>query len=257
MTEKFTVSSKDPSLIQSVSRAVAILRCFADTQEVGLTDLARQTNLHKSTVAGIVNTLKYEGILESDGNNGSLHLGTELVRISANAKRDLKEIAKPFMKDLLMQTGETISLAARNGTNIVFLEQVESPHSLKFSTRLGGCYPFYCTGMGKAIFSCLPMEEAEKAYYSSKPVTLTKNTCKTFDELRDKLIQAKANGYAIDNCEWEADLRAVAAPILNKSGYPVAALSVSGPSSRVSEAKIAEFTPFVKRTAQMISEALQ
>ena len=242
-------SRKQPP-IQSITRAISILRCFSDKRELGLTEISKLVGLHKSTTAGIVNTLKDEAFLVQNQENGKLSLGIELFCLAVNAKQGIGELSMPFLDNLLQETGETVNLAIRDGVNIVFVEKKESPHSMRICTSVGQRLPLYCTAIGKAILAFLEDSEVDSVINELVFTKYTDNTITNGDMLRATLGTIRSTGVAHDFEELENGLICVAVPIFNKRHQPVAAVSVSGPSVRMDE-------PIRKRIAGLLIRETQ
>jgi len=227
-------SIKRPA-IQSVSRAISILRCFVGSRELGLSEISRMIGLHKSTTAGIINTLKAEKFLEQNEENGKFRLGIDLFCLAVNAKLELCDVCEPYLNSLLEATGETVNLALRDGDSVVYVEKKESPHSMRICTSVGKRLPLYCTAIGKAILAFLDEAEVLKLFDGLTLEQLTSNTITSKELLMANLRAARKRGVAYDFEELEYGLICVAAPIFDKRGTPVGAVSVSGPSIRMNE----------------------
>ncbi|MDR2484433.1 MAG: IclR family transcriptional regulator [Treponema sp.] len=142
-------------MIQSVERAIAILRCFENHEELGVTEISALVGLNKSTAFGLINTLRNEKLLQADERSGKLRLGFGLLRLSENVKHDLRNICTLYINQLLYNTKETVNLAVRDGDNAIFIEKKESLHVMRISTTVSQPIPLYCTAAGKAILSGL------------------------------------------------------------------------------------------------------
>ena len=222
-------------LVQSVSRAAAILRCFDGRGELGLTEISRMVGLHKSTTAGLVNTLRAERLLEQNPATGKLRLGIELFRLSANVRLELGELCAPYLDELLRATGETVSLAMQDGCSVVYVKKQESPHSMRICTNVGQRMPMHCTAAGKAILAFLAPEEVRRILSGGPLLQYTSNTITDPELLLERLRRVREAGYACDLEESEYGLVCVAAPVFGPAGKPVGALGVSGPSIRMTE----------------------
>jgi len=242
--------------IQSITRAISILRCFTDKQELGLTEISAMLGLHKSTTAGIVNTLKDEALLVQNKENGKLRLGIELFCLAVNAKMELGELVMPYLDRLLLETEETVNLAVRDGLHIVYIEKKESPHSMRICTSVGKRLPLYCTAIGKAILAFMDEEERELVLdeltffpFTEKTITDKRLLIKELDDIRQE-------GVSYDFEELESGLVCVASPIFDKYGQPIAAVSVSGPSIRMGKAVRQHIKQLLTRESQAITSQL-
>jgi IclR family KDG regulon transcriptional repressor len=228
-------SVKHQPAIQSVSRAVSILKCFKGDAELGLAEISRMIGLHKSTTAGIVNTLKAEGFLEQNEKNGKLRLGLDLFALAVQARHGLSEICDPYLNTLLEFTGETVNLAVLDKTEVVYIAKKESSHSIRISTRVGTRLPLYCTAIGKSILAYMdrPKAEALISKLDMKPITLMTITDK--NELLSAMDTILHEGVAYDFEEFEQGVICIAAPLYYRKGEPIGAISVSGPAMRMDE----------------------
>ena len=223
-------------MIQSVERAIAILRCFEDKEALGVTEISEQLGLHKSTCFGLINTLKKEKLLQQE-DNGRLRLGIGLFHLGNNFKVDLKEMYAPVLNDLLASTKETVNLVVRDDDSIVYIEKKESPHSMRICTSIGKRLPLYCTATGKAILAFLQAQEIQEILAGTKFAAYTEHTVVSGAALAEQLSMIRKEGCAYDLEELEYGLVCVAVPILDKKDKPMGGISVSGPSIRMTEEK--------------------
>lgn len=223
------------TVIQSLSRAVEILKCFEDTEELGVTEISKAIGLHKSTAFNIITTLEFHKFLEKNENTGKYRLGIELFRMGTKVKSDLRNLSLPYLERLATEFRETVNLVVRDGGFVVYLEKIESTHSMRISTVVGGRLPINATAVGKAILSGLPEHEIQEIVEGFSFEKFTTNTLCDKHELLEYIHKARTTGYAEDLQELEAGLMCVASPIYNHTGKPFAAISISGPTSRMSE----------------------
>ena len=242
--------------IQSITRAFSILRCFSDKQELGLTEISIMVGLHKSTTAGIINTLKDEALLVQNQENGKLKLGIELFCLAVNAKMELGELVMPYLDHLLQKTEETVNLAIRDGVHIVYIEKKESPHSMRICTNVGKRLPLYCTAIGKAILAFMDETERERVLNELVFHPFTEKTVTDKRKLLELLESIRVEGISYDFEELENGLICIAAPIFDKYGQPVAAVSVSGPSIRMGKSVRQNIKQLLLRESQAISKRL-
>jgi len=242
--------------IQSVSRAIAILRCFNVKRELGITEISQIIGLHKSTVAGIVNTLRAEKFLDHNPENGKYQLGIGLFQVSVNAKLMLRTTCQPYLLQLMEQFGETVNLALPDETDIVYIEKMESLHSVRICTKIGQKIPFYCTAIGKAIFAYLEPGHIESVLNGLKFEKFTPNTITDAESLKMELASIRRIGVAYDNQELESGLICLAVPIFNNTGRPFAGISISGPTVRMPETLKDEIAQRLKLISGSISKKL-
>jgi IclR family KDG regulon transcriptional repressor len=242
--------------IQSVSRAVSILRCFTDYQELGLSEISKMTGLHKSTTSGIIQTLKAENFLVQNEETGKYRLSIDLFCLAIKTKQELGEVCEPYLESLLQQTGETVNLAVRDKSSVIYIEKKESPHSMRICTSVGKRMPLYCTAIGKAILAFLSDDETERLLNSMHFEAQTKNTIADRDKLLHELKDIRKEGVAYDFEELEYGLVCVAAPIFNRHHIPIGAVSVSGPSMRMDKTIRDKVSKEVQETAGSICKEI-
>ncbi|MBN1992928.1 MAG: IclR family transcriptional regulator [Anaerolineae bacterium] len=244
--------------IQSVQRALAILRCFTrEDTELGVTHISKQLALHKSTVSRLLSTLEQEGFVEKNPVTEKYRLGLQLVTLAGIALEqiDLREVAAPYLSQLAEVTQETVNIVVLSGNECMNIDGAASPRPIRYVGRIGRRTPCHCTAAGKVLLAYLPPEAQQQIL----PNPLTRFTDKTiidFDVLRQALAKIYAQGYAITHEEHQTDLSAVAAPIFDHSERVVAAVTVSGPTYRIGPGKIEPLIAPVQQIANEISARL-
>lgn len=219
--------------IQSVERAVWILKCFEDSPELSLTEVSRKLDIHKNTVFGLMSTLKAYNLLTQDQSSGKYRLGMELYRLGNCVSVDLRALVSPYLDKLVDLCGETANFMVPDGDSVIYLDKRESTHSMLISTKLGLRLPFYLTAGGKAILSRMPAERVSALLADTTFVVRTSNTLSTPQAVVAQLSEIQRRGYAVDNEELEYGLLCLAVAIINSRGEPVGAISISGPIHRM------------------------
>ncbi|MFN8456510.1 MAG: IclR family transcriptional regulator [Anaerolineae bacterium] len=244
--------------IQSVQRAVTILRSFSEAEPtLGVTSLSERLGLHKSTVSRLLSTLEREGFVEQDPETGKYRLGLGLVSLAGFAleRLDLRRIAHPHLGPLAELTQETINLTVLDGHEGVNIERVASPRSIRYVGSVGRRTPLHCSSTGKVMLAYMTPQERDALL----PRPLPRYTAKTITDratLEAELAQIRAQGYGIAREEYEEDLAAVAAPIYNHLGRVLATVSITGPAYRLASDKIAAWVKPLQETAAKISAQL-
>jgi len=247
---------KQQSTIQSVSRAISILRCFDGERLLGLSEISRMVDLRKSTAAGIINTLKAEGFLEQDSATGKLRLGLGLFSLAVQARHDLADICEPHLKNLLDITGETVNLAVLDKDEIVYIAKKESTHSIRISTSVGARLPVYCTAIGKSILAYMDQDKAKALINSMELKPLTASTVNSKETLLLSIDRIRNEGVAYDFEEFELGIICIAAPLCYKAGEPIGAISVSGPAMRLNANVRENIAHVLKDTAKQVCSEL-
>ena len=221
--------------IQSVNRAIQILLCFENNEELGVTEISKIIGLHKSTAFGLISTLEANKLIEKNELTGKYRLGLELFRLGTKVNSALRHIAVPYLEQLVKMYQETANFVVMDDLSIIYLEKVESTQSMRISTLVGGRLPLYCTAVGKAILANLPPEELNSKLKRMEFRKYTGNTVSDRNSLMKSLELTRNRGYAEDNEELEIGLSCIAAPIYNHFNIPFAAISLSGPTFRMDE----------------------
>lgn len=217
--------------VQTVDRALQILESFEDEAEArGVSELAARLGVHRSTASRLVATLEGRGFLERVPGSERFRLGPSLGRLGllASRHRDLTEIARLPMQELADRTGETVTLAVRDGNETITIAQVDARYVVGVKNWVGRRTPLHCTSDGKVL---LAFGNGRRPTGTLKG--LTGKTITVRAELGRQLEEVRRRGWATALGEFEEGLHGVAAPVLDRSGKCRAALSVSGPSYRV------------------------
>ena len=243
-------------MIQSVERAVRILQCFEEQDQMGITQIAKKTRLTKSTAFGLASTLVETGLLEQDAATSQYRLGLELFRLGSRVDIDGRRQIVAELAALCETLDETVNYMRPEGTDIVYLVKKETSHSMRICTTIGQRLPMYCTAGGKAIMAYLPEEERERILQRFRFTAYTGNTVTTAEALRRELAEARASGCAFDREELELGLTCIAVPMRNGSGYPVAAISCSGPTTRMTEEKLRQCQAALSACAERLGASI-
>jgi DNA-binding IclR family transcriptional regulator len=222
--------------VTAVDRALDILLCFnAENPRLSLSQIAERLNLPKSTIHRHLATLENKHFINREETTGMYHLGLRFVEMAALILQEtgFQRWTQPHLERISAECGETVDLAVLDGTHVIYLQVIESSQRVKIAAAVGQRLPAYCTASGKAFLAFLPDERVRKIL-PEKMTPYTENTCVTLSGLSKDLRAARARGFAISQQEFEKDINAVAAPILDDSGYPVAVIAVAGPSYRLS-----------------------
>ena len=255
-----TASSKKSSntTIQSVQRAIAILRCFTKEEgELGVIHLSKQLGLHKSTVSRLLATLEQEGFVEKNPETEKYRLGLQLVTLAGIALEqiDLREVAAPYLSQLAELTRETVNIVVLSGNECMNIDGAASPRPIRYVGRIGRRTPCHCTAAGKVLLAYLP-PETRQHILSAPLVRFTEKTIVDFDTLTQELTKIHQQGYAITHEEHQEDLSAVAAPIFDHTEQVIAAVTVSGPTYRIGPGEIEALVEAVLDIAHQISAGL-
>ena len=246
-------------IIQSVLRALKILQYFrGNNKELGISEISGLLGLSKSTTYGLVNTLKYAGFLEQNMSNKKYRLGIELFELGnlVQSRMDLRDEARPFCRKLSEKYNTTVHLAVFHEGDVIYVDKLVNNDLQIESSQVGMRTPMYCTGVGKGMLAYLEDEYLEKYVFCKPLKKLTVNTITVKEKLIEELRNIRIKGYAFDDEEIELGLRCIAAPIFNKTGYPIAAISISGSYRKIQDDMIEAMAKDIKYMAQKISERM-
>lgn len=220
--------------VQSVDRALDVLEALAVADgEVALSDLAAQTGLAYGTVHRLLRTLAARGYVRQNDDR-KYALGAALLRLSDPAERLFRLGARPYLAQLVEVSGETANLAVMEGDAAVYVAQVPSRHRLRTFAEVGRRVLPHCTAVGKVLLAWRPETEATQVLGRTGLPRRTSHTITELDAALDELAKVRAAGYALDCGEEELDVHCVAVPVRDE-GRVVAAMSISGPKSRIGE----------------------
>ena len=245
--------------IQSVLRALNILDCFTgNNEEFGISEISEYMDLSKSTIYGLVNTLKVAGYLEQDEKSKKYRLGIKLFELGnlVHSRIDLRDEARPLCIELSGKHGMTVHLATFDEGDVMYIDKLVNHDMQVASSQIGRRIPMYCTGVGKAILAYVGDEYLDEYVFSRELKKITKNTITTREKLIEELQIIRSRGYAIDDEEIEIGLRCVAASIFDYKAYPIAAVSVSASYRKMNDNVIENISKDVKLCAQKISERM-
>ena len=243
--------------VQSLSRALNLLVHVAEHSEgVSLSDIAQQVGLAPSTTHRLLSTLEQQGFAEQDSESGVWRVGVIAFTVGNAflASRDIGAQSRIVARQLMETAGETVNVAVLEAGEVVIIAQAECREMMRMVVPLGSRVPLHASGVGKAILSTLSTETVEELLQSRGLPRLTKYTIDKPAALRVALDKVGEHGFALDNEEQAIGLRCAAAPIFAQSGDAIAAISISGPKSRISETRLQELGSLVRSAAQEISD---
>jgi IclR family acetate operon transcriptional repressor len=190
-----------------------------------------------------------------DPASGGYQLGFQVLRMGLRVLDglDYRRVAHPLLRELNQKTQETVHLAILQGDQAISIEKFGSPQPVGLDARLGGQMPLHCTGVGKVLLAYQSEEMLTKLAKSPGLQRLTPRTVTTLPQLKKELERIRERGYAVDNEEAVDGLRCVAAPVFDHTGRAVAAFSVAGPATRLTQERILEIVPLVRETSHEIS----
>jgi DNA-binding IclR family transcriptional regulator len=250
---------KSPYQIQVLDRALAVLELLSqDGPDLALAEVSERLKLHKSTAHRLIMVLERYKLIEKNSVSGRYRLGLKLFELGTKAvsQLDLRERAHPYLERVVIESGETVHLCILDDGEVVYVDKVEPARSVRMASTVGTRNPAYCTAVGKAMLAHLPPAQVEAIVRKHGLRPLTKNTITSLAELRAELAKIRARGYAIDDEEIEDGVRCVGCVVQGPAGEPFAAISVSGPTFRVTQEKVPALAQPVVAAAKELSAQL-
>ncbi len=245
--------------VQSVERAFAILKVVASHPNgVGVTEIANQVGLPVSTAARLLTTLTNVGAVERVPEKTDFQIGTEIISLASQVTHDrrLTALARPFLLELAVATGEAVALCVLDGEQMCVIDLIRSQRRVRVKNAVGDRYPLHATSPGKVLLAYLPDKRLES--YLARPLKhYTENTTTNPDELRQQFGKIREQGVAWVNEELE-EIAGLATPIHDSNGDVIAAVNLYGPTSRFPpEGKEDELADLVINAAKQISARVQ
>lgn len=245
--------------IKVLHKAFLLLDLFnGDVEELSSPEITEKLGYTQSTVFRIIANLEDEGYLEKNRETGKYRLGMKLFFLGSRVKPygHLKRTARPLLRKLSQQTGETVHLAVLYKYKALYLDKIEGNHTVRVVvSQVGHKLPAHCSGVGKVLLANLPLNEVQEVIEENGLPAITPNTITTWNHLKLELEKTREQGFAIDNEEIEMGVKCVAAPVF--AGEQVlAALSVSVPKERFEKVS-SDLTRMAMQTAKELSNILQ
>jgi len=251
-------SSPGAAPVGVISKVLRILEALQGSSAgLGLKAICDLTGIHKSTAHRFLKHLEREGYLVRT-EAGAYLIGPRLSQMSTRGSQGatLQAVARPILWELWKSTQETVNLAVLDQGTVLYVDVIESPHEFRLSSRVGTRRSLHVTALGKALAAFLPAELRASVLSTIKFQPATPKTIMNLVQFRQELEKIRRQGYAVDDEEAVQGARCVSAPILNADREPIAAVSVSGPVTRVSPNQVAALAGAVSSAARAISAAM-
>lgn len=254
---------KPNNLVQSIERVATIFDVLAQSsQGISLRELSTRVKLPKGTTHRLLSSLAYYGYIRQTPETKSYHLGFKLIELgnSLLSQLDIRSQAKPFLNDLSKRIKETVHLVILDKYEALYIDKVESnvkQGGLQMVSRVGFRVPVHCSSVGKVLLAHLSENVLDGIIKEKGLSKRTKNTITNPESLKAHLKMVRTQGYAIDDEENEEGIRCVGAPIFNQEGQMIAAISISGPTVRITRKLIQDiYRKEIIKTASAISREL-
>jgi DNA-binding IclR family transcriptional regulator len=244
--------------IASLEKGMRVLELLSDQNGLTVSAVAAQLGFNRAASHRFLATLRDLGYVEKNENN-RYHLTFKIMEMGMKVANrfEIRTEARSYMQELSRAFNETVNLGCWRGQKVLHLDKIDSPEILRMDSPLGSLAPAYCTALGKSILAYLPQDELEAYLKNVKLVPHGPKTITLKKKFRQELIKVLQQGYAVDDEELSAGLRCVAAPIFDHTGYARYALSVSAPSSRMTEKTISRVQQKIRDVCQRLSAKLR
>lgn len=245
----------DKSTFQAVHRAAQALACFTpDEPSQSVTSISKRLGIHKSTTSRLLATLEEEGFVRRDPSSRSYVLGYRLLELATVLLDgiELREVARPYLTDIWVKSQETVNMAVLDGDTVLNVDLLPSPQPIQYVGVVGRRTPFHCTATGKILLATEGADFFERVVAQGLD-QYTRQTIVAVDRLKEEIASTRQRGFSIVKDEFQEGVTAVAAPILNGSGKGIAAISVAGPSNRLSDLEIERYGKMLIEAAVKIS----
>jgi IclR family KDG regulon transcriptional repressor len=244
----------------TLNRALDVLEELTAGPPAGMTasQLAERTGSNRVSIHRILATYLQHGYVRQDGPGAPYRLGFRLIELGEKVigDIDIARIAYPLLEELSTRTGETCHLGLLSGPEAVYVAKIESSQSVRLVSHIGARVPLYCTSLGKALLAAADDDLREQLIAQQSFERRTAHTLTTPKALRADLELTRARGYSIDAVENEEGVRCVGAAVLDHTGAPIAAVSLSGPTTRVTIELVEELGRLAHGTAERVSTAI-
>ncbi|MGX9901083.1 IclR family transcriptional regulator [Arthrobacter sp. SA17] len=244
--------------VQSVDRALQILEILARDGHAGVSDIADEMGVHKSTVFRLLESLAGPDMVQQNSGRGKYQLGFGILRLAASipARLSLVREARPILEDLAHQSKETVNLAVLRSGYAVNVDQALGPSSLATHDWVGGLTPLHATSSGKVFLAALPADERRQILDEVGLSARTPRTITSREALEKQLLDVAHNGYAESREELEIGLNAIAVPVHNHVAAVIGSVSISGPAFRFDTEKVPELITDLREAGLRISEKM-
>lgn len=250
---------EDKNPIQVADRLFGVIEFLAERESAGLMEIAVSLGLNKSTTHRILTSLQYMGYVKQT-DDGKYILTMKIVELSGKvmSRVDILGLVRPYLKNLMEITGETVHFVKRDGNEAIYIDKVEArTNTIQMVSHIGSRIPLFCSGVGKAIVATFSGEDVRRMWKESNIVKLTPKTITDYLDFEETLSRVREEGYAIDDEENQVGVRCVATD-LSAPGKPAEyALSISAPVSRMDDDRLLKLADYMIKTRNEILETVK
>ncbi len=243
--------------VKSIVKAFDILELLDKRRELGITEISEALKMDKSTVHRIISTLKEKKYVVQNISNNKYSNSFKLFEMGNNVieRLGLRRLAQPYLEQVARITNETVNIAVMYDRDIIYIDKIESPATIKVDLNIGKRLPAYCTGLGKAMLAFMPEDKALKMLENVEFVKHTNKTVSDKKLLFKQFVRIREKGYCLDDEEYVEGLKCIAAPVFNYYGEVIAAISIAVPKYRYDEGeKNIGYGNLIRTTAASLSK---
>jgi len=243
-----------------INRIFSLLDCFSIKQpELGVREAARLLGISSSASGRLLSSLRNEGVLIQNPESRTYSLGGRVIRWAGiyNSTSDLSVYALPYMKKILDETDETVSLYVVEGNERICIERLESRQNVRIVEKIGQRLKLYAGSGGRAILAFMEKSEIERILKVASEEMDPMQASVKIKQIREQLEVVRQTGYAISHGEWLTEASGIASPVFNDKGIPIGSVSISGPSQRFQdEQKMQDYARLLRNYMMKISSDL-
>jgi DNA-binding IclR family transcriptional regulator len=253
-----TASNAPKTGLRAVDRMADILQCFANSETVSFNEVCKGARLSKSTAHRFLSVLEKRGLVVRNPWSQGFRVGPMILRLGAVSTNSgyLQELAAPMMRELRNRCDETVVLTIRVGDHRVALLQYESNQQLRRRVDLGKPFPIYLGGAGKAMLAYSDPEDRARVLANMAREPITPYTPTDPDLMESELERVKHRGYGVSDNEYILGVISIGAPVFDRSGHVIAALSITGPNSRITQEQLPRYVADLQETSRKLSAQL-
>ncbi len=250
------MTGREPGRVQSVVKAMELLSCLAQAGgPLSLGELSRRTGIPKATVHGLLAAMRPSSVVEQSEEDGRYRLGKRLFEYgcAVSSGWNVLEAAAEPMRRTAEETGETVNLAALDGSGVLILDSAVAHGNYRVASQRGARLPLHCTSQGKLLLAYLPPQQRRSLLRGCRFEDYTPHSHRTAEALEADLVQIRERGYALENGEFRIGLRSVSAPVFDAQGQAAYALCAVGMFRRMDSPELERAVRLVREAAQRIS----
>lgn len=249
---------KQPDAVSSVMKVFGILQALGEQKNIGITELSQRLMMSKSTTYRFLQTMKMLGFVDQEGEADKYSLTLKLFEVGAKSLEyvDIIDLADKEMRLISQKTNEALHLGALDVDHIIYTHKIDSGYNLRMQSRIGRRNPLYSTAIGKVLLAQRDEAFTREALKDVEFIKHTDKTHENVEQLLEELKLVRKQGYAEDNEEQEPGLRCIGAPVYDRFGNVIAGLSISFPTIRFEENRMAEYVDMLQNACRNISEQL-